>query len=119
MGMKLQDAPDLRERLLGAMDAGLPAAEIVVRFGIGARSLRRWRQWTRERGTVATRRRSGRPPAIPPAQWPALRAQVAADPDAPLAAHCRRWAEDHGVQVSTATMPRLLAQLDRPLKQRH
>ena len=47
-------SPDLRERVLAAVDAGRPVAEIVEWFGVGARSVRRWAQWRRERGGVAT-----------------------------------------------------------------
>jgi len=114
--MKQQYPADLRERLLAAQDAGLSAAEIARSFGISTRSLRRWRQWACERGSVATQPRTGRPPAIPPEQWPALRTQVAAHADATLVEHCDRWAQLHGVRVSPATMSRLLTRLDLPLK---
>ncbi len=116
--MKQQYPADLRERLLAAQDAGLAPAEIERTFGISARSLRRWRQWTRDRGDVATRPRSGRPRAIPPEQEAALRAQVAAHADATLAEHCDRWAADYGVRISTATMSRRLTKLRLPLKKR-
>ena len=116
--MKRPYSADLRERLLQAMDAGLPAAEIARAFGISPRSLRRWRQWARERGGVATKPRPGRPRRIGPDQWPRLRAQVAARPDATLAEHCARWAAEGGARVSAATMSRLLAKLGLPLKQR-
>ncbi len=116
--MKQQYAADLRERLLAAQDAGLTAAEIARTFGISARSLRRWRQWARERGNVATQPRAGRPRAIPPEHEAALRAQVAAHADATLAEHCTHWEADHGVRVSTATMSRLLTRLGLPLKKR-
>ncbi len=109
---------DLRERLLRAEDAGLSAAEIERSFGISGRSLRRWRQWARERGGVADRSRSGRPRAIPADAEAALRAQVVAHADATLAEHCERWAADHGVRVSTATMSRRLSRLGLPLKKR-
>jgi transposase len=117
-GVRRPYPDDLRERLLQAMDAGLAAAEVARAFGISARSLRRWRQWARERGTVAAKPRPGRPARIAPERWPALRAQVAAHPDATLAEHCARWAEATGVGVSPATMSRLLARLGLPLKKR-
>lgn len=114
--MQQQYPVDLRERLLKAHDAGLTAAEIVQHFGISERTLRRWRQWQRDRGSLATQPRSGRPRAIPAAQEPALRAQVAAHADATLADHCDRWEQARGVRVSTATMSRLLTRLGLPLK---
>lgn len=113
----MQEYPaDLRERLLQAQDAGLTAAEIARTFGVSERTLRRWRQWRRERGSLATQPRSGRPRAIPADQEQALRAQVTAHADATLAEHCARWEHGHGVRVSTATMSRLLTRLGLPLK---
>ena len=109
---------DLRERLLQAEDAGLARAEIVRAFGVSPDSLRRWRRRRQERGTVAPARRPGRAPLIPPEQHPALRAQVAAHPDATLVEHCDRWAAERGVRVSAATMSRLLAKLGLTLKKR-
>jgi len=55
---------ELREQVLLVADAGRSAAEIARRFGISRRSLTRWRQWRRERRSVATKPRSGRPPRL-------------------------------------------------------
>jgi transposase len=107
---------DLRERLLGAVDAGLPPGEAARLFGVGASTIKRWRRRRRETGSLAPTPKPGRPPRIAPAQWPALAAQVAAHPDATLAAHCDRWAQAHGVRVSEATMSRLRRRLGLPLK---
>jgi transposase len=109
---------DFRERLLAAQDAGLSAAEIERTFGVPRRTQRRWRQWQRERRSLADRPRSGRPRTIPPDQEDLLRRQVAAHPDATLAEHCAQWQTDHGVRPSEATMCRRLAALGLPLKQR-
>jgi len=111
-------SPDLRERVLVAVDAGRPVAEIVEWFGVSARSVRRWVQWRRERGGLATRPRSGRPPKIAPAQHPALVAQVAAHSDATLAEHAARWEAATGVAVSPSTLSRLFARLRVTLKKR-
>ena len=109
---------DFRDRLLRAIDAGLDEAEAARRFGVHPDTIARWRARRGERGTVAASPRPGRPPLIPPADRPALRAQVAARPDATLADHCARWAAAHGVRVSPATMSRALAKLGLPLKKR-
>lgn len=93
------------------MDAGRPTAEIVAWFGVHERTLRRWKQARRERGSVATRPRPGRTPKIGPAQHDALRAQVAAHPDATLAAHAALWEAATGTPVSAATLCRLFARL--------
>ena len=107
---------DFRDRLLRALDAGLERAEATRTFGVPERTIRRWRQQRRETGTVAPKRRLGRRRVIGPTAELALRAQVAAHPDATLAEHCARWAAAHGVTVSIATMSRALARLGLPLK---
>ena len=107
---------DFRDRLLRALDAGLARAEATRTFGVPDRTIRRWQQHRRETGSVAPKRRVGRRRHIGVAAEPAVRAQVAAHPDATLAEHCTRWASDHGVTVSVATMSRALSRLGLPLK---
>ena len=111
-----QYSPDLRERLLRAIDAGLSIAEVSRLCGVGTTTLKRWRRQYRETGHLAPKPRPGRPPRIGPEAHAALTAQVAAHPDATLAEHCERWAQDHGVGVSVSTMSRLLLKLGLPLK---
>jgi transposase len=113
-----QYSVDLRERLLRAIDAGLPRAEAARLFGVGTSTIKRWRRQRRERGDLAPKPRPGRPPRVDPAQHAALTAQVAAYPDATLAEHCDAWAQASGVRVSVATMSRLLRRLGLPLKKR-
>ncbi len=107
---------DLRERLLGAIDAGLPQAEAARLFGVGVSTITRWRQQLRTTGTVAARPRPGRTPRIGPEQAAALQAQVAADDDATLAAHCARWEVEQGVRLSVATMSRVIRRLGITVK---
>jgi len=111
-----QYSADLRERLLGAIDAGLPAAEGARLFGVCPSTIRRWRQRQRTTGSVEARPRPGRSPCIGLAQAAALRMQVAAHDDATLAAHCARWEADQGVVVSVATMSRTIRRLGITLK---
>ena len=48
-----QYSADLRERLLGAIDAGLPQAEAARLFGVGLSSpIKRWRRRRQETGGV-------------------------------------------------------------------
>jgi transposase len=102
-----QYSVDLRERLLGAIDAGLSQAEAARLFGVGTSTITRWRQRA-STGALAPKPRSGRTPRIGPAQADALAAQIATDPDATLAAHCARWAHEQGTGVSIATMSRAI-----------
>lgn len=107
---------DFRTRLLQAIDAGLPRGEAARTFGVSERTLRRWRQERRQTGRSGPCSRPGRRRAIPPAQEPALRAQVTQHPDATLAEHCAQWVRTQGVVVSPATMCRAIARLRLPLK---
>lgn len=111
-----QYSADLRERLLGAIDAGLPLAEGARLFGVCPSTIRRWRQRQRTTGTVAARPRPGRTPRIGPDRAATLHAQVAAMPDATLAQHCARWETAQGVHVSVATMSRVIHRLGITVK---
>lgn len=111
-----QYSADLRERLLGAIDAGLPLAEGARLLGIGPSTVRRWRARQRATGPAAARPRPGRAPRIGPVQATTLAAQVAADDDATLAQHCARWEAEQGEVVSVATMSRTLRRLGITLK---
>ena len=75
-------------------------------FSVGLRTVQRYLHRWRVTGTLAARRPTGDTPAIPPAQYPALVAQLAAAPAARLADHCRTWEREQGVRVSVSTMCR-------------
>ena len=47
-----------------------------------------------------------------------LPAQVKLNPDLTLEEHCELFEDEHGVEVSTATMSRALKRLGLPLKKR-
>ena len=111
-----QYSVDLRERLLGAIDAGLSQAEASRLFGVGTSTITRWRQQRRDTGGLAPIPRPGRRPVIGPDQAGALRAQVAAHADATLAEHCRRWTAAHGTSLSVAGMSRAIRRLGITLK---
>jgi transposase len=111
-----QYSADLRERLLGAIDAGLPRAEAARLFRISPSTIRRWQARRRATGSVAALPRPGRTPRIGPPQAAALAAQVAAHDDATLAQHCARWEAEQGVRVSVATMSRVVRRLGITVK---
>lgn len=111
-----QYSADFRERLLGAIDAGLPQAEAARLFGVGTSSITRWRTQQRQTGSVVALPRPGRTRRVGPAAEQPLQAQVTATPDATLAEHCATWEAATGVRLSTATMSRTLTRLDQPRK---
>jgi transposase len=67
-------------------------------------------------GSNAGDRQRGPQAPAGPVEADALRAQVLAQPDATLADHCRRWAAEHHVTVSVATMSRAFRRLGITLK---
>lgn len=50
---------DLRERVLAAVDRGMPRKEAVGVFGVSLATLKRWLKRRQETGSVAPRRRPG------------------------------------------------------------
>ena len=86
-----QYSVDLRERLLGAIDADLSQAEASQLFGVGTSTIASWRHRRAATKTLHPTPHPGRSPRIGPADAAALQAQVTADPDATLAAHCATW----------------------------
>jgi transposase len=107
---------DLRLKIVQALDRGLPPSQVAAAFGVGVSSVRRYRQQWRATGDLAPRPIPGDTPLIGREQYPALRAQVARQPDATLAEHCQAWEQATGVRVSLATMSRTLTRLGLPLK---
>ena len=105
-----QYSADLRERLLGAIDVGLPQAEAARYFGVGESSIKRWRHRRQATGSLSASPRPGREDEA------ALLAQVQAAPDATLAEHCATWAARTGVALSASTMSRALRRAGWPLK---
>lgn len=101
---------DLRERIIAALAAGQRTGAVAARFAVSDRTVRRYRQVLRERGSLAPRPIPGRP-CLLANQEAALLAQLQADPDATLAEHCQRWAARTGQRLSLATMHRAIRRL--------
>ena len=109
---------DVRERALAAVDAGHRVGDVAEYFRVDPSTIRRWRRQRIQTGSHRARPRPGRVRLIGPADEPALAAQVAAHPDATLAAQCQLWQGSHGVLVSVPTMGRALQRLGVTLKKR-
>jgi transposase len=104
-----QYSAHLRERLLGAIDAGLPQAEAARLFGVGLSTITRWRQRRYQIGSVTASPRPGRRRRIGREAEATLVALVQAAPDGTLAEPCAAWGAKTGVDVSVATMSRAAA----------
>jgi len=113
-----RNTADLRERAVAAVDAGVPRPEVATAYRVALRTLERWVARARRGEPLADRPRSGRPPKLDPAHHPVLRGLVAARPDATLADHAARLAEETGVRLSPSRVGRLLAGLGLTLKKR-
>jgi transposase len=109
---------DLRERIVRAVAGGTPQSVVARAFGVGRATVERYARRQRETGALGPSPIPGRPAAIGEGEAAALRAQVAAAPDATLAEHCATWARERGVGVSAATMHRALARLAVTRKKR-
>jgi transposase len=69
---------ELRERVVAAVDGGVPRPEIARLFRVAEATIKRYLKRRRETGGLAAGRSPGRTPGIAPPQYPALAAQLAA-----------------------------------------
>lgn len=103
---------DLRARVLAAVDAGTPHAEIVRMLRVSLATIGRYVRLRREGHSLEAKRHPGMTPLIGEPQRRALEAQLAAvGTDASLEEHCELWQARHGVRVSVQTMSRVLARV--------
>lgn len=99
---------DLRQRIIDAVDSGLPHQAIATQFGVSRATVTRLLRLRRQTGTLAPRPRPGRPSQLGAALDAGLLPQLQAQPDATLAAHCQRWQGTTGGTVSLTTMRRAI-----------
>jgi transposase len=99
---------DLRQRVLDAVDAGTPRADVVRLFSISLATLKRWLQQRSQVGHLHAKSLRGLPRRIGVDHHAALVAQLRSAPDASLAEHCRKWQQEQETTVSVATMSRAL-----------
>ncbi len=109
---------DLRERVVCAVDQGMPRLEIVKTFQVSAATIKRYLKQRREQGHVRPKRIPGRPAHKGAALEAGLLAQLEAHPDARLQDHCQQWEREQGIQVSTATMSRAIRAIGWTRKKR-
>jgi len=100
---------DLRERVLAALDRGMPRSEVVSIFQVSLASLKRWLAARRDTGDFTPQHPSGGfESPITPEQHHQLCAQVAAFPDATLAEHATRSNAAHATTISQWTIGRAI-----------
>jgi transposase len=104
-------SPDLRSKIVAAVDAGRSKAEVARVFDVGLSTVKRYLKQQRETGSLEPKRHPGRAPTIRPDQRALLRAQLDAHPAGFLDEHCAWWAEQTGTRVSPSTMCREIKRL--------
>ena len=102
---------DLRQRVLQAVDVGLPRQDAARLFGVSLSTINRLLRLRRETDHIAPKPRLGLARRIVPAQHPLLEAQLRQSPDATLQQHAALWQQEQGVRVSRATMARAVSRL--------
>jgi transposase len=107
---------DLRIKVLGAVDRGMPREEVAEVFGVSIPSIKRWIKRRRETGDVEPKPIPGPPARKGEALDRTLPGQVKLNPDLTLDEHCELFKEVHSVKVSNATMSRAFKRLKLPLK---
>ena len=103
---------DLRERIVAAVDAGLPQAQAAERFGVSLRSVERYLSRRRRSGSLAaTEQRHGREPKIRRQLQAWLPERLKAAADATLAEHVAAFVAAGGPRVSLSAMSRAITGL--------
>jgi len=107
---------DLRLRVLAACDRGMSRKEVSETFGVSGPTIRRYLKLRRETGRVDPKPPSGPPPRKGAALEAVLPSQVSRNPDLTLEEHRELFFDEHGMEVSAATVSRALKRLGLPLK---
>jgi transposase len=103
---------DLRTRVLGAVDRGLPREEVAETFSVSVPTTKRWLKRRRETGDVEARPIPGRPRVKGAALegWPP--SHLRTDDDLTLEEHREAFEEAHGgTTVSASTAGRAISRL--------
>jgi transposase len=104
-------SPDLRAKIVAAVEAGRPKAEVARVFDVGLSTVKRYLKQQHQTGSLEPKRHPGRAPTIRPDQRDRLRAQLDAQPAGLLDEHCAWWEEQTGIRLSTSTMSREIKRL--------
>jgi len=107
---------DLRDRVLGSYDEGMPTKDVATRNRVSRSWSRRLKQRRAEGKPAAPARPPGRAPKLDAAKRASLAAFVAERPDATLEELRARVAAELGVTVSIGCLWNTLRDLRLPLK---
>src|SRR4051794_32006393 len=103
---------DLRERVVAAVDAGMPQPQAAARFAVSLRTVERYLARRRATGSLAaTEQRHGPEPKVRQQLHAWLPARLDAAADATLDEHVAAFVAGGGQRVSLASMSRAIASL--------
>jgi transposase len=102
---------DLRERIVNAHHNHVPHEEIARTYQVSHRTVERYVKRQKEQGHLRPSSIPGRPRRLNPQQLEAFKQQLEAQPDATLEQHQQSWFDNHGQQLSTATISRIITRL--------
>jgi transposase len=104
-------SPDLRAKILAAVDAGMTKSQAARTFGVGLATIKRYAALRRAQGSLDPQVHPGRPPTIGPEQQEMLWAQLVAHPAAYLDEQCALWEAQTRVRLSSSAMSRTIKRL--------
>jgi transposase len=102
---------DLREKILEAVDRGMPKSQAARTFGVSRSSVKRYAAARREGRPLSPRKHPGSEPKLDERARKILEADVEARPATTLKDRCRFLEEVVGVSVSESTLSRLLRKM--------
>jgi transposase len=109
---------ELRQRIVRAVQAGHPKADVAEVFDVNRRTINRYLRLDAA-GELSPKPIPGRPRTITVEQQTDLEVQLRLHPADTLAEHCQRWAARHEATVSVATMSRMIDRLGWTRKKGH
>ena len=104
-------SPDLRAKILAAVDAGMSKCQAARTFGVGLATIKRYAALRRTQGSLDPKPHPGHPPRIRAEQQEVLWAQLVAHPTAYLDEQCALWEAQTGVHLSISAMSRTIKRL--------
>jgi transposase len=108
--------PDLRHRVIHAVEHNTPIQDIVRLLNISPSTIERYVKRHRATGSLQPGKSTGRKRRLTADQEQALGTQCDTHPDDTLEQHAQRLLEEHHVQVSASTVSRALTRLKRTRK---
>lgn len=99
---------DLRQRIVEAVERGMPRTDVVTTFRVSLATIKRYLKQWRATGQLTVKPRPGRPATKGAALAAQLDHLLETEPDATLADLCQQWAASSGLLVSSATMSRVV-----------